>query len=347
MRIQIAIAATSAVLLGTASAKAADAIVVAEPEAAEYVRVCDTYGAGFFYIPGTQTCLKLGGYLRYDVQGGDDPYNGEDLDTWANHTRATIRFDARSETELGTLRTFSEMRFDYTDGEQDRTTLSNAYIKLGGFRVGLADSQFESWTNSAGDIINDDVVNYTGERTNQINYTFAAANGFSAMIGAEQGDNESGYDYVIDDYMPHVVAGVKYEQGWGSVAVVGGYDAVIEQFAGKVRADVNITDRLSAWVMGGYQSDFDETGVERNYFGAWNGDFAAWGGFAAKITEKAVMNGQLAYEDEGTLAAALNVAYELSPGFKITPELNYTSFDESRGTGDDAVGGIVRFQRNF
>ena len=30
----------------------------------EYVRVCDAYGAGFYYIPGSDTCLKLGGYAR-------------------------------------------------------------------------------------------------------------------------------------------------------------------------------------------------------------------------------------------------------------------------------------------
>ena len=24
----------------------------------EYVRVCDTYGTGFYYIPGTETCLR-------------------------------------------------------------------------------------------------------------------------------------------------------------------------------------------------------------------------------------------------------------------------------------------------
>ena len=32
--------------------------------AVEYVRVCSTYGAGFFYIPGTETCLRIGGRVR-------------------------------------------------------------------------------------------------------------------------------------------------------------------------------------------------------------------------------------------------------------------------------------------
>ena len=86
-----------------------------------------------------------------------------------------------------------------------------------------------------------------------------------------------------------------------------------------------------------------------NFYGAWNGDFAAWGGASFKVTEKATINGQVAYEDEGTVAAALNVAYELVPGFTITPEVAYTSFDGDRGVegADDAVAGIIRFQRNF
>jgi hypothetical protein len=30
----------------------------------QYVKICSLYGDGFYYIPGTDTCLKLGGYLR-------------------------------------------------------------------------------------------------------------------------------------------------------------------------------------------------------------------------------------------------------------------------------------------
>ncbi|MEA2970546.1 MAG: hypothetical protein QOE78_3807 [Alphaproteobacteria bacterium] len=56
-------------LLGTAagsiafgSAQAADLPAKARP--VQYVKVCSLYGDGFYYIPGTDTCLKLGGYLR-------------------------------------------------------------------------------------------------------------------------------------------------------------------------------------------------------------------------------------------------------------------------------------------
>jgi len=46
-------------VLGVTHANAADAIVAPEPEAVEYVRVCDAYGAGYFYIPGTETCVSM------------------------------------------------------------------------------------------------------------------------------------------------------------------------------------------------------------------------------------------------------------------------------------------------
>ena len=91
------------------------------------------------------------------------------------------------------------------------------------------------------------------------------------------------------------------------------------------------------------------SGETTNFYGAWYGDFAAWAGASWKVTEKATINGQVAYEDEGTVAAALNVAYELVPGFTITPEIAYTSFDDETRfhDGDDAFAGIIRFQRNF
>ena len=40
------------------------------PKSAEYVKVCSLYGAGFYYIPGTDICMKIGGYVRYQVNAG-------------------------------------------------------------------------------------------------------------------------------------------------------------------------------------------------------------------------------------------------------------------------------------
>ena len=59
MNIKSLLIGSAAALTAVSGAQAADAIVAAEPEPMEYVRVCDAFGTGFFYIPGTETCLKL------------------------------------------------------------------------------------------------------------------------------------------------------------------------------------------------------------------------------------------------------------------------------------------------
>jgi hypothetical protein len=367
MNIKSLLIGSAAALVAVSGARAADAVVVAEPEPVEYVRVCDAYGAGFFYIPGTETCLKISGYVRAQINGGDDAYKGNARGTYDWRARAVTRFDARSETELGTLRSYAELRYNFKNGADAETVdLNQATIELGGFRVGVADSQFTTWTGYLGSgIISDDVIAEGNYVTNQISYTFAADSGFSAFVGLEQGGTTSykgndgrgvgtelKIDNRIDDYVPHVVAGAKFAQDWGSVAAVVGYDSVSEEFAGKVRLDVKINGTLSAWVMGGYQSGWGDGVVERgvlvqtNYYGTWFGDYAVWGGISAKVADNAKVNAQLAYEEDGTLAGAFNVAYELVPGFVITPEVNYTKFDGIRGDGD-AFQGIIRFQRNF
>ena len=61
---------SAAALVSVAAAQAAD---LPERQAApiEYVRICDAYGAGFFYIPGTDTCLKVGGLAMTEVRSYD------------------------------------------------------------------------------------------------------------------------------------------------------------------------------------------------------------------------------------------------------------------------------------
>jgi hypothetical protein len=58
-------------LLGAAAAlsmgSAASAADLPAAEPVEYVRICDGYGAGFFFIPGTDTCLRISGLVRLDI----------------------------------------------------------------------------------------------------------------------------------------------------------------------------------------------------------------------------------------------------------------------------------------
>ncbi len=61
MRFTLLSMSSIATLSSLSVAYGADNIVAPEPDAAQYVRVCDAYGAGYFYIPGTETCLRVHG----------------------------------------------------------------------------------------------------------------------------------------------------------------------------------------------------------------------------------------------------------------------------------------------
>lgn len=65
-----------ALLLGSAAALISVSIARAgdegpAPDPMENVRICDVYGSGYFYIPGTETCMRIGGYIHYDIGLGD------------------------------------------------------------------------------------------------------------------------------------------------------------------------------------------------------------------------------------------------------------------------------------
>src|SRR5207302_3895037 len=117
---------SAASLVAVAGAQAADLPVKAK--AIEYVKVCTLYGAGFYYIPGTDTCIKIGGFMRtewlHNAGGSFAPYTvGTDaLQTRAqnplrNRSRVIMTFDVRSQTEYGTLRAYARAGWQWTTAD--------------------------------------------------------------------------------------------------------------------------------------------------------------------------------------------------------------------------------------
>ena len=154
MKLKTLLMGSAASLIAVSGAYAADA-VVAEPEPMDYVKVCDMYGAGFFYIPGTETCLKISGYVdvQYEysqidnklaVESGSEGSNtwdaGEFSDSYSIGEPvylARVNFDAREETDYGTLQSYIRMEGsgDHTGGGGLKAL--DVYISLGGFSHGL------------------------------------------------------------------------------------------------------------------------------------------------------------------------------------------------------------------
>nr|WP_196108059.1 MULTISPECIES: porin [unclassified Ochrobactrum] len=384
MRFTLLSMSSIATLSSLSVAYGADNIVAPEPDAAQYVRVCDAYGAGYFYIPGTETCLRVHGYVRYLMQGGDDVYGrgftdkdgapylqrSTKRDTWDISTRFTLRASTASETELGTLKTYAETRFQWSNGADSSSTgsLRVAYVDLGGLRVGLDYSVFTSFVGYLGDVFNDDVIPAGGARTAAISYTYTGKDGWSAVLALEQGNNidtdhDYGYDGTISDYAPHVVGGVKYSKDWGAIIAVAAYDARNEEWAGKLRGNLNITDKLSLWAMGAYKSNKDsymdvkgedgqvagQVRAINSFYGQWGGDWAVWGGGAYKLSNKTVFNAELSYDGVNTFYTTANVAYEMVPGFTVTPEISYVRWRDKKSVlnGTDAWQGLIMLQRTF
>src|SRR3979490_2397779 len=114
---------SAAGLMAMGGAQAADLPVKAK--AVEYVRVCSLYGAGFFYIPGTDTCVKFGGYLRVDTTfnasgvqdnpswNGDSGQGNRYHDYFSARSRLGFTVDTRTATEYGVVRTFGQADFQF------------------------------------------------------------------------------------------------------------------------------------------------------------------------------------------------------------------------------------------
>ncbi len=199
-------------LLATAGAQAADLPLKAK--AVQYVRICSLYGAGFYYIPGTDTCIKLGGYLRMDVLANSNSVDSGNVNgqggannrltnafTW--RSRESLTLDTRTATEYGVVRTYWDSRFTWTSGSfsQDggHTTYSGdgvaggslgvyfAFIQFAGFTMGKAVSAFSTpWHNYPGNNF-DGLVGGGGADTgvNQFSYTAEFGQGISATISAQ------------------------------------------------------------------------------------------------------------------------------------------------------------------
>ncbi|TPI14760.1 porin [Mesorhizobium sp. B4-1-3] len=372
MNIKSLLLGSAAALIAVSGARAADAVTVAEPEPAEYVKICDVYGAGYFYIPGTETCLRVGGYIRYDAGFGDpgtldgrkttDVMDGDSQNSWNKNARFALRTWTGQETELGTLKTYTETRFNFKNGAS-AVNLEFGWVQLGGLRVGVDETPYDQFIGYAGNVVQDTIIPYGIKVTNVVSYYFDAGSGFSGVVSLEQGaDVTSGSTVLIagtiDSYVPHVVGGLKYKGDWGAITGVVAYDSNYEEVAGKVRLDVNITKDLSLFLMGGYGTDdnFVDHARGRGFYKPWGGNWAVWGGGTYKFDPKTAFNLQVSADDAKNFAVAANVAYTPVPGFTVTTEVDYyhdgkfgqaDDFNFTKADKKNSWGGIVRFQRNF
>jgi hypothetical protein len=203
-KIKSLILGSAAVIAASAGAQAADLPVKAK--AVQYVKICSLYGAGFYYIPGTDTCIKLGGYVQADWNINAGNYgkpawdeggfraNGtgsRDSDYFTTRARVQLNIDTRTATEYGVVRTYWSSNFEHSTGfgpSSGNLTMDYGFVQFAGFTLGKAVSGFQTPWGAYGANNNTSFLlggydNATG--INQIAYTWQFGNGVSAQVGIE------------------------------------------------------------------------------------------------------------------------------------------------------------------
>jgi hypothetical protein len=378
MNIKSLIIGSAAALATVTGAKAADAIVVPEPEPVEYVRVCDMYGAGFFYIPGTETCLAISGLVWYQISLNST------WDWWAKSTRARVNFDARSETEWGTLRGYIRIQGDWDSQNQVQTVFSNgvtaplgtaigsfnygtdgiaridqAYLTIGGLFLGYSESWWadsknggpsnygsHSWSGLA----------YGYQQRHLIGYRFEA-NGFFGALALEDDGNVN--------FMPDIVGKVGFTSGAFTVWARAAYDediapataaflgaraaglSGVDGWAAQLGAQINVPNMpgSSFRIIGFYSNNLNaySVGSRWSVLASYNHQFSPT--FGASI------GGQW-FGDTNFAAAGSPDAWQVELSIVATPVTNLeiraeVNYFDATGPGSGVTSGYLRLTRYF
>jgi len=201
---------TTAGLVAVAGAQAAELPVKAAP--VQYVKICSLYGDGFYYIPGTDICLKVGGYVRgeyfynYGANGTNGPFQGgaagasnpqgngagfkdrSDGGDFLMRTRAYAWFDSRQQTEYGTLRSYLQVgvNYDSPNASSSGFNANRAFIQFAGFTVGTAQSFYDFYSSPASSFFGPPSSDTGDGGWKVFAYTAQYGNGFSATFSIEE-----------------------------------------------------------------------------------------------------------------------------------------------------------------
>ncbi|MEM5472112.1 porin [Hoeflea sp. AS60] len=351
MNIKSLLIGSAAALVAVSGARAADAIVAAEPEPVEYVRVCDAFGTGYFYIPGTETCLQISGFVRFRVTATKGTAG------YTQNTRARINFDARSETEMGMLQGFIRLQSNSgnTFGTDSAVVTDQAIIRLGGLFMGYTESAFAAlWGGGVGNwglIQTDNGGSYSYQQRQQIGYRYDADSFYAALV-LEHDANPS------LNWTPDVVGVLGVTQGWGGAFAHVGYDESAKATGVKAGVELAIAATGGSLRVGGFYSNkiANSYGVT---FGAI-GEVANWSaglGYTQDLTE--TLNATLGYQYFDGFSAAkggtlknghlIEGALSWTPvtNFNVRLEGNWGTSRSYAGVKTNTASGFMWVRRSF
>ncbi|MCC2609118.1 porin [Neorhizobium sp. Rsf11] len=347
MNIKSLLLGSAAALAAVSGAQAADAIVAAEPEPMEYVRVCDAFGTGYFYIPGTETCLKISGYVRFTVDFGDEvnSYNAGDWDAW---TRGRVEFQTKSDTELGTLTGLIAIhgeasRDDSGSSDFDNFYFDEVYFSLGGLKVGSYYNWWDKGINGETDSLG------FNTRKTAVSYSYTGE-AFSAGIQLDEISRAIGVEGDGQGLGVEGIVSAKF--GAASIDLLGSYDIEAEEGAVRLLASAAVgpgtLQGAAIWSSGEGKGD-----SVQDY---WNAsEWALAASYAFKATDKLTITPGFQYwinssagagnfEGDDYWRAGVAVGYNITTGLSTLVSVQYT---DEHDLVDDAWSGFVRLQRTF
>jgi len=228
------------------------------------VKICSLYGVGYYYIPGTDTCIKIGGYVRWEgyhnsVTGNYANHTGAGAftratNTFAQQARFRLTTDVRTQTEYGTLRSYFAFGVNTlngvsgTDATAPAIAMERAFIQFAGFTIGRSDTFFAFYNGAAYGLVPLRFDGSTGPGgLNVFAYTWQFGNGLSASVSLEDSVQMSApvvdlsqvtagavTDDRIGQRMPNIVGNLRVDQAWGSAQIMG----ALHEVGGRYNAGV-------------------------------------------------------------------------------------------------------------
>ncbi len=336
MNYKTLILGSAATLMLVGGAQAADLAVASS---VDYVKVCSAEGAGFFYIPGTDICLKVGGYIREtfmynSVNTATAPFASGTDNRFASQTEVGATFVAKWMSSWGASIIDFQLLEDTSNGGASAVTLDHANAKVGGLIFGWGNTIAESvgpYTDY-GAMRNDHKVDYFGWA--------GSAGGFGFALGVE---NNNAYWGLTGKDRPDITAAVTGGMGGLSFTLTG---ALAERTIG-TGYGVNFGGTWGK--AGGLQLAFNAAwshdaaqfvgGDDRTgNFGNWESAFVA---LQAPIGGGTLLQGTLAWRD-GPMGGNADTTYHAAVGIVATLAQNVTGqiegyYDQTAGVGSEGV----------
>lgn len=352
--------AAASVSLSAVSAKAADAISdeIPAPEIPapvaknESLALCDVAGAGYFVIPGSETCLKIGGAIDARFGGGRTKYTlggiqiGKDSGA-RSRVEARLDLDTHTESDLGAVK--SKMRvalnhelYDsvFDNGNDKDFGVELAYISVGPAYVGYKETLFNTKL-AYGEYMNIDDRHSLNTLTAGVMVEDLGFGLYGGVAVEDWNRNQFIRSYEKNGDTPDVVARVGLAgQSWGSTDLSVIYSDHYDTWAVKSTSDININDATQARLSAAY-ADIDGSK-----------DVVLTGGLKYAFTEKVSGFGGAGYawnkDEQDAYLANAGVIYSVVPGFDVSGELGYSRFKDKTVDGKvEDVSATLRFMRSW